>query len=138
LSKLEQKIIVLNEQDKFTARYIQDPKDDRKVGNIHIQFEPSFSEYVLQQYDPMQGASSLKTPISNAVDRIFMPLLKRQDPPKKVWIYCSRTAVQHSFTEPPKTKKEEPDIILSSRNNSTIGTTPQRFGFTVKPVDTSF
>jgi len=147
LSPLEQRIIVISEQDRYTARYKKPKEGDRKFGDIEIKFREDFVDYALKQYDTMQGASSLKAPVQKAVDSIFLPLLKKTPQPTEVWIYLSKYGgVQLSFEKPPEkeieVKEEKKDDNIDTNQNSSSRTapvrTPRTFTGNVKPVDKSF
>jgi hypothetical protein len=135
LSPLEQKIIVISEQDKLTARYKKPPTGEIKFGNTEINFSEDFSDYVLKYYDKMQGASSLKDPVRRAVDSVLS-----SDHPEsaKVWIYVRDGVVQKSFGKPPEKEEEEEDPMDTEKNSSVVTSGRTPFIGNVKPVENSF
>eukprot|EP01124_Arcella_intermedia_P024268 TRINITY_DN4042_c0_g2_i1.p1 TRINITY_DN4042_c0_g2~~TRINITY_DN4042_c0_g2_i1.p1 ORF type:complete len:660 (+),score=171.38 TRINITY_DN4042_c0_g2_i1:216-1982(+) len=109
LSQNEQRIIALNEENRMTNRYYKPPDEHRQVGNIYMKFSQGFTKKVIEDYDPLQGASSLKSPVQDQVDKILLEVQKRQPAPTVVYFYIGKYGgFQFSFEEPATTDSFDP------------------------------
>jgi len=101
-SKLELHVIALQEQDRMRSRYALPPEGSRLVGSILLHFMENFTEHVIEDYDPLQGASSLKSPVGDSVDSIILSYAKQEKPPSDAWIFIGKYggAARFSFSRP--------------------------------------
>jgi len=96
-------------EDKLISRYVKPPVGSRKIGNILISFTDKFSNHIIRKYDPMQGASSLKSPLEEEINRSVLEIKRQDTPPRKVWFYVNKyDTPDFNFTGPEEEKEEEP------------------------------
>jgi len=109
LNIVEQKIILMEMQDKLISRYVKPPAGTRKIGNILIHFTNRFTGYLVKKYDPMQGASSLKRPLYSEINHSVLDIKRQDTPPKEVWFFLNKyDTLDFNFTGPEEEKVVEP------------------------------
>jgi len=130
LNIVEQRIILLEMEDKMIARYVKPPSGSRKIGNILIHFTNNFNENLVKQYDPMQGASSLKRPLLSEINQSVLEIKRQDTPPKEVWFYLNKYKTpDFNFTGPEEEKVVEPVHNLATENAPKDPSFPADFEF---------
>jgi hypothetical protein len=107
-NELQQQVIAEEVEEKLAARYSLPPDQERKLGNIEIRFSEKFTKRILQQYDSLEGATSLVSAIQEQINSLRLTIAKLPAPPKHVWFYMNMKykILDSSFT---KEKPEEPE-----------------------------
>ena len=99
----------------MAARYSLPPDQDRKLGNIEIRFTDKFTEKILEEYDPLEGATSLVSQIQQQINSVRLDAAKLPTPPKHVWFYINEyKSLDFAFAkEKPKEPVEKKPVRAS-------------------------
>jgi len=121
LTSFEQRVITLQEQDVLTSRYVRPISGKREIGNILYHFYPNFTQKIVQGYDPLEGATSLKNPIKMQIDTIVLEAARAETSAHRhehAYFWVSKYDAFQSTFEPPKNSELFVEGEMKSDGNS--------------------
>lgn len=135
-NKLQQQVIAEEVEEKMAARYSLPPNNDRKLGNIEIRFTDKFTHKILEDYDPLEGATSIVSQIQQHINSVRLSAAKLPVPPKHVWFYMNEfKSLDFTFA---KEKPNEPEEKKPKTSSSSKEEESPASSFLIEEFDDNF
>ncbi|KAH3768066.1 Chaperone protein ClpB [Pelomyxa schiedti] len=100
LSDTEKVVLVEHLQTLRAARFLEEPRGDQLWGDVEINYTPQFTQWVINKYDQLDGASSFLRVLDDSMSDVFDQIRSSQVPPPQVWLHTV-DGVQCCYKHPP-------------------------------------
>jgi len=137
-SGLQQQVIVEEIEEKISSRYTHPPSGQRIIGNLELWFTKKYTNKVLEQYDPLEGATSLVSVVEKHIKEVAIEIQKETPTPDCIWFYINPEydTRDYSFTKvTPQEKTEDDNEDVPQKVSSPTMSAPSFDSFGQMPPD---